>query len=117
MNYQQAREILPQLHLVSDDDLSQLLSIELPGNQMFSKVAEFNVVIVDAQNNITAVQHNDETVQLAEAVGTRGRPVLEWLKALLAQVPATLRQRFQEAWATDLPLAALAARFPQCTVV
>merc|ERR1719473_1110575 len=98
----QANKLLPESLLLAHHDITEsLLSLSTPADanesSIFRKVADFDRVETGADGTITAIQstkRGTETVKLCTPVPTAGRPILEWLQALLAEVPSTMAQLF-----------------------
>merc|ERR1711959_356759 len=129
-SHQNARAVFPGLHLVSEDDLDRIIAAKsgrawLTENPDHIHDVFHNFKPVDDPDTgfVTAIQPKKqlgcgETVQLLQPVET-DVPVLDMFNSVQNQLTTTLRHRFQEAYTAgpSTPLPALAAQFPQCTVV
>jgi len=83
-------------------------------------VADFDRVETGADGTITAIQstkRGTETVKLCTPVPTAGRPILEWLQALLAEVPSTMAQLFTASYKEGDTTPLLQLKAPQATTL
>merc|ERR1711988_19232 len=116
------QDLLPQLRLLSNSDMAELLSLPSPKEvtkcEGFTRTWEFDAVDFNEQQQVTAVHRKGEQLRLAQPVDTEGVSTSQWLQALDGEVSATLRRLFLEASANPcMPLAELAMIYPCCTAV
>merc|ERR1712054_95358 len=112
---------LPELALLPNSALENFLSLSLSsGVNVLPKglICEFDTVICDDRNRITAVQRQTDRVELLAPLCTASGD-LKWFGQLLVAVPAALRATLNIACelGDDVPLRELAKRFPCCTVL
>ena len=84
------------------------------------QVADFDRVETGADGTITAIQstkRGTETVKLCTPVPTAGRPILEWLQALLAEVRSTMAQLFTASYKEGDTTPLLQLKAPQATTL
>jgi len=118
--FQAAALEVPRLRLVNGDGdfpvefLSSKTAVEWQQAGLFRQVINASVVLED--DYIVAVEREGEQVRLLHPIDIQ-KPILEVISALQNEIPATLSQRFEEAWAAKTPLADLASQFAQCTVI